>query len=80
MAGQGLFFIFILPKTDVGTFFRNSKQYFFISCACSAISSDINQVSPYNLIVKASAHRVDMTSSLMHKTYTVGAQYLTAGL
>ena len=61
-------------------FFETPNNIFFISCACSAISSDINQVSPYNLIVKASAHRVDMTSSMMHKTYTVGAQYLTEGL
>ena len=54
-------------------FFRNSELYFFKSCACMIISSDIIQVRPLNLTGKASAHQVDLISSQIFKTYTLGA-------
>ena len=54
-------------------FFSKLRTIFFKSCACTVISSDIIQVRSKKIDRKASAHSVDFVSSLVYKTYTLGA-------
>ena len=57
-------------------FFRNSERYFLKVVLVRLFQRILFKTGHFNLIVKASAHRVDLTSSPMHKTYSVGARYI----
>ena len=73
MRQGGFYFYFYSAKNRCGNlFFLKLRMIFFQKlCLDAYISLDIIQVRPLNLIVKASAHQVDLTSSLMKVTKAI---------
>ena len=73
---QGRFsFLFLFSKKQLRElFFRNLNHIFFLKKLCF----DSYFVGYYSSqAIKLAAHQVDLTSSSMHKTYTVGPRYQT---